>query len=275
MRKKVKKISWYHFDGAAQIDVSSCTPECISYYDDNGLVTHALEWGERVSYTYDSHNSLVKLVRDKDDSVREIREYSYDPDGALLCIHMEERERGPHYLPKYQNVALYNPEFFARDDDDQFEPTGYYIDVWNYWENNGDVCQQEVTIHHPDGAIEKIFTHEEYKETHVVLRQWSDFEEGERVKHLEKYCYDEDGKLVKAELTDNNNDKHHPFIREIVELYDEHENVKEEFNEGLLARTYEYTYNDEGIWIRKTCRDAMGFLICEDVRIIEYDEATA
>ena len=275
MRKKIKKLIHYEFNGPAPADVSPYEPELIGYYGPNGLIANALEWGVPAFYSYDQDNRLVKTIRDKYDGTREIWEYCYDPDGALLRIHMEVRELGPHYLPKYQNVLLYDPEFFARDEDDKYEPTGYYLDEWYSWEGNGRICRREERVHHPDGTENKVCMYEEYDECHNLLARWYGSEQKDEAVCRETYFYDGKGTLIRAEYIEKDEDDDLPLTYKNTSLYDEHENVKEEFREGLLARTYEYQYDDEGRWIRKTCRDAMGFLIYEDVRIIEYDETTA
>ena len=262
------QIRLYVFDGPAPMNISRISPNSFITYDESGRITSSAQGAWLDCYRYDSKGKLVRKTQDYQDWQREIWTYTYDPEGELLHLHSEKRERGPHYLEKWDKYTIFDPEFYARADDDQFEPTGEYTDEWFSWEEEGRIRRRDLSIHAKDGNDKGVMM-EVYDEG--MLQECWIGEDRENTPHREIFSYRKEGtlKLTQAinRLEDESGDT---MLHTTTVEYDEHEQPVKCICDGSLKYEVKYEYDDNGNWTRATHKDGLGFITQEIIRTINY-----
>ena len=264
----------YFFEGKAPEDVFGYEPDIENVYDEkDGRILHKTCDNKHTSYHYDEDDRLARETTDNGEGNRELVLYTYDPDSQLIRRHTEQREMGPHYIGKWKNFNFYNPEFYSRDEDDMYEPTGEFADEWYSWEDHGLHCVRELTIQSADGTVSHGFMEERYNDAHQVIERWMYEDPSEIIRHREFYFYSEHGTLEHVEyhnLLEDDDDL--PVLHINAEYYDEYERAIRFVTDGEISRITEYQVDDEGNWIKATNKDGFGFIINEIVREITYTE---
>ena len=262
------QIQIYYFDGPAPSDLSGISPDSIVNYDESGRITWSCQEELLVYYRYDSEGRLVRKTEDYLDWQRKIWTYTYDPEGELLHLHSEKRERGPHYLGKWNKYAIFDPEFYARADDDQFEPTGEYTDEWFSWEEDGRIRRRDLSIHAKDGNDKGVML-EAYDDGKLVDR-WIG-EDRENTPHRELFSYRKDGTLKQTQAINRLEDESgNTMLHTTTEEYDEYGQPVKCLCDGSLNYEVKYEYDDDGNWIRATYKDELGFITHEIIRTVNY-----
>ena len=272
MERVARRMRIYFFEGKAPENVFMGEPDIVNHYDENdGRILSSTCNNKVTSYHYDQDNRLVRETTDDEEGNRELVLYTYDPDGQLIRRHSEKREMGPHYIGKFKNYNFYNPEFYSRDEDDMYEPTGEYADEWYSWEDNGHRCVRELTIHAADGTVSHGSMEERYNDAHQVTERWMYKDPVEIIRHREFFFYSEYGTLERVEYHNVlGDDDDLPVLHINTEVYDEDERAICFYTDGEITRTTDYREDMEGNWIRATNRDGLGLIINEIVREITY-----
>ena len=269
MEREVHSIRTYWFDGQAPTIITGETPCEETYYDESGRIRCSVMREAITYYKYDPAGKLIRTVEDHDGLWRKIWTYSYDPDGNLLHLHSERRELGPHYVGKCANYHFYDPEFYTRDDDDQFEPIGYYTDEYYSWEEGGRIRRRELTIH-SDQEVETAVMKESYDEDGMIRERWMG-EIRADAPHLERFSYHKSGILKQAQYINRiEGTSGETVIHTTTEEYDENGKPLSCLCDGMLKYEVKYEYDKEGNWIRATYKDGMGFITQEIIRTVNY-----
>lgn len=250
----------YFFEGKAPESVFCCEPVLVNHYDANdGRILSSTYKNKLTCYHYDQDSRLIRETTDDSDGNRKLVLYIYDPDGQLIRKHTEKREMGPHYIGEFKNYNFYNPEFYSRDEDDMYEPTGEYADEWYSWEDNGHRCVRELTIHASDGTVSHGFMEERYDDAHHVTERWTYETPSEMIRHREFYFYSEYGTLRRAEYHNiSGDDDDLPILHIDVEEYEKDERAIRCLTDGEITRITDYKEDTEGNWIRATNREWHG-----------------
>ena len=274
MTKVARHMRAFFFDGEAPEDLSGYEPDIVNDYDDkDGRILHCRCCGTFTSFHYDEDGRLVRETTDDDEGNRELVLYTYAPDGQLVRKHTEKREMGPHYIGKYKNYNFYNPEFYSRDEDDMYEPTGEYTDEWYSWEDNGHRCVRALVSRSADGTVSHGFIEERYNDARQVTERRMYEDPSEDIRHREFYFYSEFGTLERAEyhnLVSGDGDL--PVLHVNEEFFDEDERPYRFLTDGTVTRLTEFQADTEGNWIRATNRDGFGLIINEVIREITYTD---
>ena len=269
MNRAVHNTRTYWFKGQAPTAISREMSGEETYYDESGRILYSVSNDAITYYKYDMAGKLIRIVEDHDGLWRVIWTYAYDPDGDLLHLHSEKRERGSHYVGKFANYNFYDPEFYAREDDDQFEPIGYYTDEYYSWEGGGRIRRRELIIH-SDQGVEKAVMKESYDEDGMIRERWTG-ESRADTPHLEQFCYHKGGTLKQSQYINRIEGKPgETVIHTTTEEYDENGKPLSCLWDGLLKYEVKYEYDKEGNWTRATYKDGMGFISQEIIRTVNY-----
>jgi len=269
MKGIVTHIRTYYFRGEAPSDLSGREPDEETFYDGEGRIVCSAGGSVIAYYRYDPAGRLVRKTLDREDQWREIWTYEYDPEGELLHLHSEKRERGPHYIGRCKGFCFYNPEFYARDDDAQYEPTGEYTDEWFSWEDGGRRRRRELVVHSPEEGERGVMM-ETYDGKGRLRERWIG-EDKDSANHLERSTYRRDGSIKTEQAVNRLVDASgKETVHTMVMEYDRNGNRVACIQDGDVQYRVAYEYDSERNWTRAVHRDALGLTKYTNIRQIEY-----
>ncbi len=239
MDKLRKKMLVYEFDGEAPPSFDPINPSMMFSYDSHGREHAFMKEDIFIQSFYDKEGRLSKKVKDTVGLGKDTSMYCYYEDGELFCVRTSA---------DYHGIVNERHELYE-------------------WNHDKAICRKVVVQMDDNDLRSWISEIRYYSPEHRLFLVVIKDDEGKLV-GLDKFQYRQDGTLEQIRHTTNSREE------KKVSSYTEYFNSDGEsigtIRGSKIRTTTEYTYDDEGNWIRAKVMGPEGEVIGETVRQIIY-----